>query len=53
MLAELQWHYEPYDDHYHRDQGFYCPVCGGEKDEGHKQGCNLAELLAAAPGKEG
>ncbi|MFK1111001.1 hypothetical protein ACIUXQ_32905 [Pseudomonas aeruginosa] len=53
MLAELQWHYEPYDDHYHTPQGFYCPVCGGEKDEGHKQGCNLAELLAAAPGKEG
>ncbi|MBV5701969.1 hypothetical protein KUT99_05750 [Pseudomonas aeruginosa] len=48
MLAELQWHYEPYDDHYHTPQGFYCPVCGGEKDEGHKQGCNLAELLAAA-----
>ncbi|BAJ09085.1 hypothetical protein KPP10_gp120 [Pseudomonas phage KPP10] len=49
MLAELQWHYEPYDDHYHRDQGFYCPVCGGEKDEGHKQGCSLAKLLATVP----
>lgn len=52
MLANLQWYYEPYDDHYHLDQGFYCPVCGGEKDEGHKQGCNLAKLIAAAPGKE-
>ncbi len=53
MLANLQWYYEPYDDHYHLDQGFYCPVCGGEKDEGHKQGCNLAKLIAAAPGNEG
>ncbi|WPK39530.1 hypothetical protein Deiofobo_0333 [Pseudomonas phage Deifobo] len=52
MLANLQWHYEPYDDHYHRDQGFYCPVCGGEKDEGHKQGCNLAKLIATADLKE-
>lgn len=49
MLAELQWHYEPYDDHYHKDMGYYCPRCGGEQDTGHKQGCDLAKLLAAAP----
>ncbi|MGE4335848.1 MAG: hypothetical protein AB7E55_07725 [Pigmentiphaga sp.] len=48
MLAELQWHYEPYDDHYHKDMGYYCPRCGGEQDAGHKQYCDLAKLLAAA-----
>ena len=53
MLAELQWHYEPYDDHHHTPQGFYCPRCGREQDEGHKPGCKIAELLAAAPGKDG
>lgn len=49
MLAGLQWHYEPYDDHWHKDAGHYCPVCGGEQDTGHKEGCSLAAMLAAAP----
>ncbi|WPK40563.1 hypothetical protein Paride_0333 [Pseudomonas phage Paride] len=52
MLAELQWHYEPYDDHHHTPQGFYCPRCGREQDEGHKPGCKIAELLATVDLKE-
>lgn len=48
-LTDLQWHYEPHDDHYHKPQGFYCPRCGGEKDTGHKDCCTLAPLLKTKP----
>ncbi|MBD9573783.1 hypothetical protein IB260_00550 [Pseudomonas sp. PDM23] len=53
MLANLQWHYRDHDDYWHRPQGYYCPQCGGEKDKGHEQHCELAALLAAAPAQGG
>ncbi|MCG8907317.1 hypothetical protein [Pseudomonas sp. DP-17] len=53
MLANLQWHYRDHDDHWHRPQGYYCPQCGGEQSAGHKDGCELAALLAAAPAQGG
>lgn len=52
LLMELQWHYEPYDNHYHRDSGHYCPECGEEKDDGHDGGCALF-LAIQLLGKEG
>ena len=48
LLREHQWHYEPYDDHYHRDAGHYCPSCAGERETGHKAGCEIAAVLSAS-----
>ena len=53
MIASLQWHYRDHDDHWHRSQGYYCSQCGGEQSAGHKEGCELSALLAAAPAQGG
>ena len=46
ILEEIQWHWRPYDDWYHTDSGYYCPVCGNEKSEGHESDCEIGISLA-------
>ena len=46
VLEDLQWHWRPYDDWYHKESGYYCPVCHNEKFEGHASGCEIAISLA-------
>lgn len=45
ILKELQWHHEPYDDYYHKDQGYYCPDCGADEDQGHHVYCELSKVI--------
>lgn len=46
VLEEIQWQYKPYDDWYHTDSGYYCPVCYNEKSEGHTHDCEIGISLA-------
>ena len=41
LLKRLQWVAD--EDNY-----YYCPVCYGEKDDGHTDDCELAKELADA-----
>lgn len=44
-LEEIQWRWRPYDDWYHTDSGYYCPVCSNEKSEGHTHDCEIGVSL--------
>lgn len=45
LLAEHQWEWQPYDDHYHRDGGYYCLSCKESKNDGHAKGCAIDAAL--------
>lgn len=46
VLEEIQWQWKPWDDWYHKESGYYCPVCCNEKSEGHMADCEIAISLA-------
>jgi hypothetical protein len=45
LLAEHQWQWKPYDEHYHIDAGYYCIQCGNAKDSGHAPECAVHAAL--------
>lgn len=44
LLEEIEWHYEPPDDWYHKPSRWECPECSGEQPS-HNPGCRLERLM--------
>jgi hypothetical protein len=50
VLRDLEWMEVR---HEYRESEWYCPVCEGDKRQGHAAGCELAEaMLSAAPSQQ-
>ncbi|QHJ79325.1 MAG: hypothetical protein [Bacteriophage sp.] len=47
LLEEHQFQYKPYDDHYHRESGYYCVGCGDEKGKHVDNTCHIFIALTA------
>lgn len=47
LMEERQFQYKPYDDHYHRESGYYCVGCGDEKGKHVDNTCHVFIALSA------
>lgn len=45
LLEEHQWEWQPYDEHGHRDGGYYCLSCNESKSGGHAENCAIDAAL--------
>lgn len=46
LVREYEWQYRPYDERYHKADGYRCPDCGAYRENGHTDNCEVGSFLA-------